>query len=300
MSLQPHHLSFGERLKLTPRLQATSAPVFDESGKVSVTWQWYDQANGVVQWNFTNADTASHSVVLYRSNYVFGDAFFPIYYANSDGRGASATNPQDNFGTEWVPSTLPVASLVDSGVQNNAMPIALVRYGGATDVSASTSQVAFIFTIAPGATWSVLEGGFSASTPPQIQGLGDVTPSIEGQFCIGYDEQRVIDWDAQTQTNFAGYSPNPSTFSTILFDCDPSIPYTNIGFNDNFAQGACATPPPPPNPPCTSLFNQAVADYEAGNYDQMMSDLIAAIECLFTSGKLDIKKFIKHLVLRHL
>src|SRR5579875_1495179 len=44
------------------------------AANVTVSWAWYDQANGVVVWKFQNSDTKQHSVVLLRNGYYFGGA----------------------------------------------------------------------------------------------------------------------------------------------------------------------------------------------------------------------------------
>src|SRR5215472_11846036 len=52
---------------------------------VTVSWAWTDQANGNISWTFVNGDlNNSHAVVLYRNNYIFGGAFWPVYLGPDD------------------------------------------------------------------------------------------------------------------------------------------------------------------------------------------------------------------------
>ena len=261
------------------------------SSKVSVAWSWYDQSNGIVEWTFTNGDSAQHSVVLLRNGYYFAGAFWPVYYANSSGRGASATNPADDFGVDWATALTP---LVDRGVADNAPPIAIVDFGS------GRRQVYFVFTLAPGESWSILEGGFSTAMTPSGISLYEVVqqavPSPQqnpGPECVGYDPQRVTDWDLQTGTGLQGYSPNPSTFTVVLAGVESDAPYDVLPFNDSIVDGPCA-PSPAPNPePCGQLIQQGATEIVQGlvqgNSDlekQGVDDVGKGLECLFSSGLL--------------
>lgn len=295
-------LSKSELAGLKPAPQAAKQRLIHLSSKVSVGWGWYDEASGVVEWSFKNEDTAPHSVALLRNGYYFGGAFWPVYEANSSGRGASATNPADNFGVNWATDLSP---LPDNGVANNSPPLALMDFG------AGRVTVNFVFTIAPGATWSMLEGGFSAAMTPSgislyevtVESLGQGNP---GQFCVGYDPQRVADWDAQTGTSLQGYSPNPSTFNTVEVLVESDAPYDVLPFSDpNPTLGPCASSGGGGQPTsCTSLIAQGAQEIEAGHESQGLSDLIAGIECLFAKGVLADAKGaasrIKRIVEKHL
>ena len=39
---------------------------------VSVSWKWYDQSQGVVEWTFINDGSQKESVILLRNGYYFG------------------------------------------------------------------------------------------------------------------------------------------------------------------------------------------------------------------------------------
>jgi hypothetical protein len=275
--VRPRSLTAGEKAKLSPQKVVNRQRLTHLSNFVSVSWGWYDQSNGVVQWSFINMDSAQHSVVLLRNGYYFGGAFWPVYYANSGGRGASATNPADDFGTEWATALTP---LTDNGVANNSPPIAIVDFGGAK------RQVYFVFTLAPGETWSMLEGGFSQSMTPSGISLYEVTLEAAGQFCVAYDPARVTAWDAQTGTTLQGYSPNPSTFTTVEVQIEADAPYDVLPFNDTMTDGPCAAPTPgPPNPgSCTQYLDQLAADAEAGDLEAAVSDFEDFLTCLVSSG----------------
>ena len=73
--MRPRSLTLGERQRLRPLPSAVKLVLTHVSTKVSVSWNWYDMANnGVVSWNFANADTALHSVILLRNSYFFAGA----------------------------------------------------------------------------------------------------------------------------------------------------------------------------------------------------------------------------------
>jgi len=234
MNAYPHArlLTLKERAALERAVPRTFVQLVTHiSSKVSVGWSWYDESQGVVEWTFENSDTVPHAVILLRNTYYFGGAFWPVYYANSDGRGASATDPQDNFGTDWAMGLTP---LKDSGVASNSPPLCLADFGS------GNRSVCFLFSLAPGENWSMVEGGFSASMTPSGISLYEVSLAKSGQFCIGYDQTRVTDWDTQTGTTLEGYSPNPSTFALAEVQVESGAPYDVLPFNDSYADGPCA------------------------------------------------------------
>jgi len=152
---------------------------------------------------------------------------------------------------------------------------------------------AFIFTLNPGQTWSMLEGGFSLITPPQPQGVYQVSLGYAGPTCVGYDPQRVKDWDTQTGTNLQGYSPNPNTFNIATVTA-PGAPYDILPFNDPEIQlSVCApqptptptpspspSPSPQPNPSqCIDDILQAIATYQT-NPAEATQLLVQGIMCI--------------------
>ena len=189
------------------------------SRSVTVAWAWNDQKSGTVAWTFANADPkGAHAVVLYRNNYIFGGAFWPVYLGNA------AT-----FRTWMLDGSQPVPTLVDRGVATNGMPMGILDYGAA---SAPEYLVAFIFNVAPGQTWSVLEGGFSGGMTPTPGVLYEPTGRVARSVSVRYDPTRVSDWDTQTGTTEKGYASNPTVFDTYVFATEPTTPENTLGFDD--------------------------------------------------------------------
>ncbi|MEM3540010.1 MAG: hypothetical protein QXL66_03380 [Thermoplasmata archaeon] len=228
---------------------------------VTVNWSWYDENNGIVSWNFKNNSTEQKSVVLYRSGYYFGNAFFPIYVNNGM--------------TSWA--TAPLTPLVDNGVANNTMPIGIIDFGGGKRI------IAFIFTFAPGQSWSVLEGGFSSALPPTNPMVFDVSLEKAGSFCIGYDPEQVIAWDTQTGTSMTGYSPNPNTFTTVEMSIPSDAQYISL-FNDPINDGQC-----PQSPNCLQMLENSIAQ---GNIEEFIEAIICYLNQFGISSIDFITKFI--------
>ncbi|MEM0155831.1 MAG: hypothetical protein QW597_04425 [Thermoplasmataceae archaeon] len=236
----------GERHLVTPdAIREVRFRYTHVASNVSLNWSWYNEKQGLVQWSFHNMDTRVHSVILLRNLYYFGGAFWPVYYANSNGRGDSASNPADNFGTDFLGGTAPVPFLVNNGVTENDPPLALVKFSSAGNETASenNSQVIFVFTLGPGETWSMIEGGFSANMIPSGISIYEVTEASSGFFCIGYDGKRVTDWDNQTGTKLQGYSPNPSSFNTWMMAAEPGAPFDELPYTDSYSKGKCGASP---------------------------------------------------------
>lgn len=235
------HLTDNEKQAITPDpIREVQFKHTHAATNVSVSWSWYNEKQGTVEWTFRNSDTKEHSVMLLRNGYYFAGAFWPVYYANSNGRGASAANPRDNFGTNFLDGRAQISPLVDKGVTGNNPPLALITFGNSkpTDVSKANSQVLFVFTLSAGQTWSMLEGGFSPSMTPSNITLHELSPVSHGNFCIGYDQKRVADWDNQTSTSLKGYSPDPSSIDTWLMEA-VSAPFDELPYTDSYSDGKC-------------------------------------------------------------
>ncbi|EQD53597.1 hypothetical protein B1B_10150, partial [mine drainage metagenome] len=155
--------------------------------------------------------------LLFRNGYYFGNAFWPVYLAHP------------SFRTRWATSLSP---LVDRGVAENAAPLGLVGFPGNRRI------VAFLFTLAGGSSWSILEGGFSEAQPPEGAGVTPVTRRREGAFCIGFDPAQVTAWDQQTQTRLGGFAPNPSTVTTVEVAPTGAAPFVQL-YPDPIAIGPC-------------------------------------------------------------
>jgi len=237
-----------------PFVGITRRRTVSASHNVSISWSWYNENQGIVSWNFANNSTEQKSVILFRSGYYFGNAYYPIYVANGM--------------TSWATSLTP---LEDNGIENNTMPIGIVDFNG-------KKIVAFIFTLAPGQKWSVLEGGFSTIMPPTGQTVYEVTLNNVTDYCIGYDQTQVLDWDMQTQTTMQGFMPNPSTINTVEVEAPSDAPYVVLFPNDTETLGQCN------NQSCLSQIEQGISQ---GNTEMIFNGII----CLFDSGLIDMKEF---------
>ena len=191
---------------------------------VTVSWAWTDQSKGNISWTFVNADpNNSHAVVLYRNNYIFGGAFWPVYLG-----------PDDTV-SHMLDGTQPIPTLTGNGGQ----PMGIIDYGPG---ASPRYLVHFIFNLAPGQTWSTPEGGFTGGITPTAGACYELTSSVAGNYCVGYDPQRVADWDSQTGTSNRGYAPNPSTYFTYAFTPEAATPENTLGFKDAIGSGTCVTP----------------------------------------------------------
>lgn len=231
-----------------------------QESNASVGWSWNNESGGIVQWSFSNPTSEQKSVVLLRSSYYFGNAYWPVYLANAE------------FDTQFAQSVTP---LVDNGVENNAPPLFVASING-------KFIVAFLFTLSPGQTWSMLEGGFVDGITPSGIALYDVSNMEVKEMCVGYDITQVADWDAQTQTLLGGYVPNPKTFNVVVGSISGA--YIQL-FNDPISTGTCPTPTPKD---CNSLLEQAVSSIEGGNILKGLETLFDYVECEISNAQADV------------
>lgn len=231
----------------------------------SVVWEWYDISKGLVEWTFSNPTDKTVSVMLFRNAYYFGNAFWPIYLNNKI------------FNTGFVDTHVP-EPLTDLGVVKNSPPLAVMHFSDGTNI------VAFVFTLAPGQTWSMLEGGFSPSMYPINAHLVPLTYNGTSSWSIEYDPAQVSDWDAQTGTTLQGYTPNPKQFdNTGSFNVDPSALPVSL-FKDSIIEIQTEpkkppSPNEPPQPPCREHIKKAAALYKKGNLYGAISELWEYFDC---------------------
>ena len=239
-------------------------------GEVSFTGP---DSNGVVVWTFKNTGTQAGSWLLQRGaslggqqfeDYVFGQAFNVVYLYNPSA-----------FGTSLLQA--PPTPLVDEGYANNSPPMAVVD-------APSGRSICFIFTLAPGQSWSMEEGGFSNGVVPSNPVLIPVTveDGTARTFCDAWNSEQCQGFNQQAGTSLP-CPPNPWQISSILMQTSVSIP---IIIQDTIADGPCATPTPgPPNPgSCTQYLDQLAADAEAGDLEAAVSDFEDFLTCLVSSG----------------
>lgn len=211
---------------------------------VDVSWEWYNEQQGLVQWNFTNNAGVAQSGILFRNNYPFGDAFWPMYENNSK-----------DFGTSF---TTLVTPLVDNGVQNNSMPLGIYKNPD------GSYFVAFIFTFSPGQSWSCIEGGFSGITPSAYSFIPANKLSIE-QFQIFYDSGQCQGYNQQSGSNLACPN-NPISVTSAVMQLNQQVKPL---FNDTFELQNGTT-----KPSCLDMIIQGIASLN-GN------EIIAGLECAF-------------------
>jgi hypothetical protein len=197
--------------------------VSSSSGSLEAGWAWYEKSQGVVAWAFRNADSSRHSMILLRNSYYLGDAYWSIY----------SSNP--GFRTSFLNGSAPPRPLAGSNVPQNAAPLGLVQFDGFQQ-----AIVCFVITLSPGQAWAMLERDFGQFATPSGVAIYDATPLASGEYCIASDPRAVGDWDDQTRTRLAAYTPNPSTFNTWLFQAENSAPYSRVFAGDAIASGRCA------------------------------------------------------------
>jgi len=253
----------------------------------TVTWGWYDQAEGIVKWTFVNPTSKEVSLMLFRNGYFFGNAFFPIYIANA------------GFNVSWVTTApVPVSNGSNDDLEKHGAWLAPLEIRAAsasapasapaeagTGTTTKKYLIAFVFTLPPDSTYSILEGGFSSEMPPSDIALLNVGPEFPQTFCIGYDPKQVEAWDLQTKTLMGGYLPNPMTVETVPFvplnfegtnspwlivsgDFTPSFAPL---FNDPVAPGKCTD--------CRDLIEEAVGYFNRGQTKEGLETLAKAIDC---------------------
>jgi len=186
-------------------------------------------------------------------------------------------------GTLTAPATGAAASTYSIPVFASASSASTAAMAGTTTTTtvAVTRIVAFVFTLGPGETYQILEGGFSEEMPPSGAALYEVVEKKAGEYCIGYDPAQVVDWDMQTQTAMAGYLPNPKTFETVeLSFVDDTAPSVAL-FNDPIADGEC--PHSSPNQ-CEELEKKAEEAAKEGDWAAFLKYVVAVIGCYVDMG----------------
>ncbi len=197
----------------TPKIQIEQNPY------VTVTWNWHNQNEGIVEWIFKNNSNEKQEVILLRgaidkngtvlAYYYFGNAYWVDYLFLGI--------------TKWQRNNTTLKN-------NENPPIAVIQIG-------DKYLIAFEFTLAPNTTWSVLEGGFINGLQPYNPIAVQVNYLDDYQMCIGYDEKQVIDYIKQTEIPVIGYEPNPSTFKTSIYVTE--APYIEL-FKDKVKKGRCS------------------------------------------------------------
>ena len=227
----------------------------------SVTFSGPD-SNGIVTWTFKNTGNATGSWLLQRGaslagvqfeDYVFGQAFNVVYLYNGS-----------LFGTSLL--TAPPTPLVDNGVNNNSPPMAIVD-------SPSGRSICFIFTLSPGQTWSMLEGGFSGGIVPSNPVLIPVTVENPNPqpFCDAWNSEQCQGFNQQTGSNLP-CPPNPWTIQSILMQTDVNIP---ILIQDTITNGACTSGGGGGQQTCLQQIEDGIS---SGNLEEIIEGIICYLE----------------------
>lgn len=246
-----------------------------EQSQVTATWEWHDENNGTVQWTFSNPTDSQKSVVLLRNGYYFAGAYWPIYENNAE------------FNTHFATKVEP---LTDNGTDKNSPPLFVGEVNGKYGVY-------FLFTLAAGQTWSMLEGGFDSSNTPSGISVHEVTGTSHQTMCVGYSPKQVSDWDKQTGTNLQGYSPNPKTFDVVVGTING--PYIQL-FNDPISTGRCQSGSGGSGGghACTNYLDKAISDFESGSLIKGFAYLLKYIECIsgISNEQADFAESLQHLL----
>jgi hypothetical protein len=203
---------------------ASSPPTSGAVGSVTFTGP---TSNGQVTWIFSNTGTVTGSWVFVRGvsqngvefeNYPFGGAFNVMYLYNAS-----------LFGTYLLTAAPTV--LVDNGPANNVPPLGIVD-------SPSGRSLMFVFTLAPGQTWSMYEYGFTNGYEPVNPTLYPVTvkDSTSKPYCYTWDSQQCYGYDQQTGQNLP-CPGDPWTITGILLQTTASLPLLFPA--DTITAGAC-------------------------------------------------------------
>ncbi len=133
-----------------------------------LTWRWFDQSDGVVEWIFLNRTAIPREYALWRgtaavSPYWFGNAFYPVYLGEVDGQRLA----------------YPLTKLVPNA--ENPYSLAMLN----------NQAVAFVFVVPPQASLGILEGGFVDDPPTVYQGYPATTKGIH-TFCVYWNQAQYL------------------------------------------------------------------------------------------------------------
>jgi hypothetical protein len=187
---------------------------------LKVSWAWHFEDQGIVAWTFQNTGSQQATGILFRNSYYFGNTFWPIYQNNL------------RFGVAFATKLEP---LPEKSIQGNSAPLGIVSWK--QQDGSYKNIVCFVFTLSPGQTWQMLEGGFSRVNPPQNVSIHELSLITEADFIIGFDRQHVDTWTNQTGASDGGYAPNPSKFKVVQLLAPTEAPYAQLFENDSVHQG---------------------------------------------------------------
>ena len=237
--------------------------------------------NGLVKWTLQNTGSAPGSWVLKRGaaiggvtfeDYVFGQAFNVIYLNNPN-----------VFGVRLL--SVPPTPLVDVGAEANVPPMGIVD-------APTGRSICFVFTLAPGQTWSMFEGGFSGGVTPTNPVLVPVTvkDAAAKAYCDEWNSEQCAGFNSQADTNYP-CPPNPWSIEGILLETSAEVP---IYVADTITTGPCSSAPSP----CSAQLTKAVGEIEAGDFESGIEDLFAALFCFIDGGAVSLERVLRSFLLR--
>jgi hypothetical protein len=238
-------------------------PKFEDKS-IQVTWVWQDQDTGIIKWTFTNLSNEIQSFVLLRgaegyntvtelsevtTPYYFGDAFYPVYLHYKLTQFATDQKPLEDSQT----------------LTANVPPLGILKIG-------DKYLVAFVFTLKPKESYSMLEGGFIQVRNTRVVPYNPIAVKVEPikvmDMCVGYNEWAVTQYSAQSKEYVQGYSPNPKTFSAMVWNCDG--PYIQV-FPSPIYPGKC----------------------EENPFNNIFKEFLRAIDQIIKQAEMDFDKSIK-------
>ena len=185
------------------------------STPLQVSWKWFDESQGVVEWTFTNPSDSIASGVLVRGvglnnqcleSYVFGGAFFPLYHYDFN-----------------VPFTTSTSPLVDNGASNNIPPLGVLNAN-------NQRTVGFVFTLAPKQSWSMLEGGFANTSGPCNAVMKPAVPASTVPSCWSVTYNLLMQCEQYNMQAGTNYPCPPDPFKVTSIEW--TVPQVPILFQD--------------------------------------------------------------------
>ncbi len=239
--------------------------------EIEVSWAWVSTSQGLIKWTFKNPNDVPVDFVLYRgvsvngsvpeNQYLFGDAFYPLYYYD--------------FGTKFQsgqPSPL-TASVVQP-------PLAMFKS------PSGVIQAAFIFSLKAGGSWNMEEAGWvNGMQPAGIKGI-TVAYSKTAQFNVNYNQQiSCQQYNEQAGTNYP-CPPDPFTVESALFllPLDVSREVSTDVITENSPSGGSSGGSSGGQSSTGGNFTKCLSMFISGLEGGSFREVVQGIECMLDNG----------------